>query len=607
MDQKNKSASSSLTNTFTFEEIIEIFTRIDKKIISLHQCSSDDFLGLNKQFKEFHSESRTISENAQKVLDVITQDKTLEALRNLQILKEQLKSQIRQVEIFLANTGNLIYATISGIEGILFLLRSLRQNLTTIKFLITNKKLESSYNNPTGTDTGAAIDSAYSSTENVIKKIHDIEYIFIAIKKILVENQDKISELSDENSYALGKSFQSITKKINKLVDIRQSALQAIPRLKKITEECRENVSQIITNLQYHDIIKQRIDHIQITHRNLVAELGNIKINSEELPMKHNHAKFFLKTRDIAGLQAAQLIHANKAYENAIREITNSLKGTGQSMAEISQLCNQFVSKPELFDILHERDLQLQLENLSEQVNHDKDHIEELSGSITMALQSMKTIEKDQPLLEKSTGTLISDITAIMKIFDEISEDRNELTQINTLLRESDNLITSIGEKTKEEYKNLFSVHKTQSSFIAGRSGYLNKLYSTTDDLLSARGQSIAKQLSTLQENIRDGSNITNSIRQSIDQVKYYDYFETVIEEVISELNSINYKLKYTGEDDLPGAKDQNLAHLKDHYTMESEHKIHESYSVSNAVNQDNNSIAANEEKSEDEDNLELF
>ncbi len=601
--------SSSITNTFSFEEVINIFSGIDKKIISLHQCSSEDFLGLNRQFKEFHSESNTISDNAQKVLDVITQDKTLEALRNLQILKEQLKNQIQHVELFLSNTGSTIYGTISGIERILFSLRNLRQNLTTIKFLITNLKLDASYDSIPDSRAESDISDMYAIIDSIIKEIHKKENIFLDIKKTLITNQDKLSLLSEQNSPALDEGFKNITKKIVKLVDIRQSALLAIPRLKSITKDCRENVSQIITNLQYHDIIKQKIDHIQLTHRNLINELDSIKEKDGESVMRHNHAKIFLKIRDIAGLQAAQLIHANKSYQNAIREITTSLKDTGESMSGISQLCSQFVSQPELFEVLDESDLQFKLENLSEQANTDIGHIEALSESTTGALQKLTRIKKDYPSLQKSGKTLINDIKRIINRFQKANNnnDDHNISQINLLIEESASIIHEISEGIENENTNLFSVHKTQSSFIAGRTGYLNKLYTTTYGLLSARRKSISDQLSKLQENIRDGSNITQSIRKSIDQVKYYDYFEEVIEEIICELNNINYKLKLIDSKNEEASADKTLSQLKKHYTMESEHRIHENYSNKNGYIEAADPINIEDGQTEDEDNLELF
>jgi hypothetical protein len=406
-------------------------------------------------------------------------------LRNLKILKEQLKNQILHVELFLKKNATFVKSGISDFESTLLSLRNLRQNLMTKKFLLANLKLEASCKNISGIENEKAIDDVNSSIENIIAGIHETETILLDIKKILLEHQNKMVVLSNENCSALESCFKSITNKINELVDLRQNALMAIPKLKQMTEDCRANVSQIITNLQYHDIIKQKMDHIQLTHRNLVNELDELGKKGEP-GEKHLYAKFFLKIRDIAGLQAAQLIHANKAYQNAIKEITNSLTGTGESMAEISQLCNQFISRPELFDVLNEKELELHLEKLSEQINRDKKHIKELSGSVGKALRKIRDVEEGRPDLRESATTLVEDIKIIIDRFQSTSNNGNQqgIDEIKTLMADSGLLTKIISETVKRLSENLQSINKAQSSFIEGRSGYLDKLYKITDDLL---------------------------------------------------------------------------------------------------------------------------
>jgi hypothetical protein len=607
MSKEDQTTSSSLFNAFSFDEIINIFNEIDKNIISLHQCSSDDFLGLNKQFRKLHAESKTISDNAQNVLDVITRDKTLEALRNLKILKEQLKNQICHVELFLQNNAAFINTGISDFESALLSLRNLRQNLMTNKFLLANLKLEASCKNIHGQENERGINDVYASTENIIAGIHENEKILLELKKILVDHQNKMADLSSENCTALESCFKSITNKINELVDIRQNALMAIPRLKQMTEDSSANVSQIITNLQYHDIIKQKMDHIQLTHQNLINELGDLG-KKDQPGEKHLHAKIFLKIRDIAGLQAAQLIHANKAYQNAIKEIITSLTGTGERMAEISQLCNQFVSKPELFEVLNEKELQLHLEKLSEQVYRDKNYIKELSGSVGGALQKIQDVEDGHLVLSVSITTLSENIKIIIERFQAINKNETQqgIDEIKTLISESEHLILVFGETVKNLNGNLHSINEIQSTFIEGRSGYLDKLYKITDDLLCARSKNISDKLITLQSNIREGSEITCSIRKSIDDVKYYDFFENVIEEIIDELNNINFKLRFIDAESRLCGRDENLAQLKTRYTMDSEHKIHDSYASKSSSAIAITSINIDENNGED-DNIELF
>jgi len=101
---------------------------------------------------------------------------------------------------------------------------------------------------------------------------------------------------------------------------------------------------------------------------------------------------------------------------------------------------------------------------------------------------------------------------------------------------------------------------------------------------------------------------IISSIKTSIQNVKYYDYFEKMIDEIINELNTINIRL-HSGEAMDPAMKEENLKYLKEKYTMESEHLIHAKITASeNGFDVIRKSdTPAPETRNENDDNLELF
>jgi hypothetical protein len=93
---------------------------------------------------------------------------------------------------------------------------------------------------------------------------------------------------------------------------------------------------------------------------------------------------------------------------------------------------------------------------------------------------------------------------------------------------------------------------------------------------------------------------ISSDIKISLEQIKYYDLFDKVIEEIILKLNEINGKFQNSSEADHV----DSLEYIKQRYTMESEHKIHATITSEHVVETFNfNSTGAEE----DDDNLELF
>ena len=58
------------------KNITSKFTQIDTKIIELLQCSSDDFLGLNADFKELYRSSSAISKSATDIFEILSDSDT---------------------------------------------------------------------------------------------------------------------------------------------------------------------------------------------------------------------------------------------------------------------------------------------------------------------------------------------------------------------------------------------------------------------------------------------------------------------------------------------------------------------------------------------------
>ena len=54
----NKIEIEALLNTYSVKDITNTFIQIDNKLMSLYECSADDFLRLNSDFKSLFKQSK---------------------------------------------------------------------------------------------------------------------------------------------------------------------------------------------------------------------------------------------------------------------------------------------------------------------------------------------------------------------------------------------------------------------------------------------------------------------------------------------------------------------------------------------------------------------
>ena len=79
---EGNSLLNTLLNTYSVKEISNLFTQIDNNLMSLHNCSANDFLKLNSSFKEIFNQSKQISKNVNDIID------DFDSSRNELLIKE---------------------------------------------------------------------------------------------------------------------------------------------------------------------------------------------------------------------------------------------------------------------------------------------------------------------------------------------------------------------------------------------------------------------------------------------------------------------------------------------------------------------------------------
>jgi hypothetical protein len=103
----------------------------------------------------------------------------------------------------------------------------------------------------------------------------------------------------------------------------------------KEAKEGLTHISNIITVLQFDDIVRQKLEHIQQTINEIIAELWLIQ-QSSYVNYKQE-IKYVYILSEITKLHAAQLEQSNQDYQNAFSGIEANLKGVQVNSDYINQ------------------------------------------------------------------------------------------------------------------------------------------------------------------------------------------------------------------------------------------------------------------------------
>ena len=383
-----------------------------------------------------------------------------------------------------------------------------------------------------------------------------------------------------------------------------------LPELTQKTESTSKSIADIITHLQYHDIIRQKIEHIQKSHVLIIEDLEQIKETDEEKEAREYRQ--YEQVCDITGLQAAQLILVNKEYQNAVEIITNSFQDIASDLNSLSNISQKFSQYKKSSNNTLFYEIQKKLENGHQKMtdfNHSNQEIEKEFQKNKEVLKMVSAMyEKIEENLLKLEG-----------VIDKPEQNQaNEQGASNSKIQNQvAPLVQEIFEKN-QNIKNLFfrciNLYggidiQTSSMFYdpnldSEQSNVFHELTST----LEALNKSNDMLQAFLMQNNKLSNEVLGEIQGTIKRIRYYDFFDKVISEIIEKLNAINFGLRQMSSKEKVSNKKENLERIKKLYTTDSEHIVHKHVESNdeNSLFLDNIELF-NQDTEEEDENLELF
>jgi hypothetical protein len=564
MDQNNFSKVNR-------QELIKTFSDIDDKINDLHKRSSADFLQLNTYLKDYYKKTNIVSENAFRILETIAGKTDINLIEELETIYHRLEDSRERIKEDDAVKIQILRDIALKANQLNVALRNIKQDLTSFKFLSTNYNFISNYEEAEAKwikelePWDKQITSLQSSMTTISNQVD-------RFREQIVYNIDHL-ELKIEKSLRI---FMSLSKetKVNMEIVLQknQESKLHFPILKEKTTNSSKSINNIITHLQYQDIIRQKIEHIQTSHSKIINGL-NESIARKDVEMARIYEDY-QKIGDIAGLQAAQLLLVSKEYQNALDIITRNFQGIAEDLSAISNISSDFSYKDNNSEV-----------TLLKQIRNKLDEgiimldLNNFRGMNAEYLSSKKKIDSIAESITKDISEPLKKLSKFEKITGKSNTDERPsiIVQVSSLTRDINKKNVDICEKIEELQKmtEKLSLIDNIQDFGSQLEQDRIKLMVDISRILDNLDKDNEELDNVLIQN-RDLNNyILEKIEFVINKVDYYEYFENIVEQVIAQLNSINYRLKLSS-DETAEEKAENLKDIKHSYTMESERIIHD-------------------------------
>lgn len=564
------------------EKIVELYKNIDSEIEQLHHLSTNDFSMLNETFKNNYNKSKEFYD-LQKQLILSIQKFIPVSLSGNQVIDREFNHlrQIIQKRIINISTG--LDKSQKIMDSILVPLKNYKQNILTINFILSQLTVIKNYSKASSKNETSEINRLFKGLNELfnsfLQKIEDLK------TKIEINNQQLNTYKLDINKQI--SVYASTLKNTVEYLKNKQINIDEYSYKINYDEIIREKSNEIIVNLQYHDIIRQKMDHVQQTYKEFLIEILDKQNNNNS-----NENILLPYMANLADLQSAQLTHVNKQYQEAIKSINSSLFNISdvvhQHTKEVEQLINASdgLSFPEkiLTDI---QSAKPENTKLGDYVNSSVDVVNQVSFDLSECIKEFNQIKHEnnelikwiKDIIFKSGPKSILNENLYLQLINVSNETTRFAKEINKSLAKNQQLISNLTSTN-------FNVTQNLDLYRDNLEDYFKLYYDIINEI-----KEITNKTSIISKGINaDKENVANSLR-------YYEYFENTIQKLIDELAVINDEAISKGVSISSDELKKQFENIKHLYTMNSERLIHnkisdiESDQIISTIEEDEDSV----------------
>lgn len=564
------------------EKVEKSFSLINEKINKLNDSSSDDFMSLANSFKASYSKITELTKNAKIVFEVLDDKKKAFYVELIDKSLGDRSEFFENIQIILKEIHDDSHRDFHQRSAFFIGANNLKQNLNTLKYLIANFSLkENSIGNISENEHLQKVKDSVLEIYDLTKKFEeDINQYNKQILKITKEH--KIDFYI--NFTHLGEFKKHV---IKMLEDKYNLILNQSSVLDQKSNSYSESFSKIITNLQYQDIIRQKIEHIYEAHNEALNDISSLDVKDKNYTKEASYT--FGQIKEITEIQSAQLIHANKEFQNSINVILEKFKELATTVEDITELGNLFYGNTStersfLDDIREEVEVSssflFEISNLKYLINE----IFQVYTSEIRQIKEFRVVLNSFVSQINEANQILFNHESNSSIDSFIGEIINQIEELDTMLvNYCDNISKLVEGKTVGDSLDDFEENSRQ--FMKSYNALLKSL-KDEDNVLIYK----------INENKRLSAEIIKEIQNAIDSVKFYNQFEITVDSIVDELDVVRNLLMKEGFVSNDG---KMIIKLKELYTMQTERDVHESITGKKDVQLNN--------VSQNDENLELF
>lgn len=537
--------------------------------------TEDEFLQIGSQLQGFYLRSAELTSMASRLVDAVSGER-------VQSLVERLRQMIADMEAYLASARGQSDDSCQTLERIIDLLNQVSQPLEgfqkmykTLRMLSTSTKIESSRLGENGTGFLTLAMDVEKLSHQVNEKSSNILKQRQMLASMISETLQVVRSTKSAQDANVGGILASTATSLEELVSVNERCTRFGGLVASISGEVTGNISEVVSSMQSHDITRQQVEHIVEALERLAADLqavGDADVDVER------QRSLIIEAGDVCELQSAQLRHASSALYGAVCSIVDNLRDVARQQTEMATetmtVTGVADSTGNSFVDAMSRGLSAVTAVLATCANDDQEMsatMKKVAGTIGEIAGFVSDIEEigseidlialNSQIKAAHTGREGAALGVLAEAIKRLSLDAVIQTEAVS------QTLSRVKEVTEHLFKDTDEDNDQQLSQVTAMENELTGILST----LGSMNADLCTLLTGLNQRVRS---LTGDVERTTGGIDVHEHTTRMAEEVITVLDRI---VAHARELE-PASTEfkENLRHMEERYTMESERHIHE-------------------------------
>jgi methyl-accepting chemotaxis protein len=537
--------------------------------------TEDEFLQIGSQLQEFYQRSSEITSLANRLVDSVSGEQ-------LQTLIDRLRHMIADMEAYLSSARNQSTVSCGTLERILGLLDQVSEPLEgfqkmtkTLRMLGISTKIESSRLGDMGLGFLTLAQDVEKLSQLVSEKSANILSHRQLLFQMITDNLRVVRSSETQQDMQLGGVLTSTSGNLKELVVVNSRCSSFGSLISSVSGEVSGNISEVVSSMQMHDMTRQQFEHVIEALKRLSDKLSPA---AEYVPDRESYRRLIVEAGDVCELQSAQVRFAASELSGAVKSIMDNLRDVASKQSQMASESHATTGAADsaggsFMDAISrgmgtvtgvlasctqsEREMSLTLSKVAatmQEVAGFVTDIEDIGTEIDLIALNSQIKAAHTGTKGAALGVLAE---AIKRLSDEAIRQTEQVSQALTQINVSTEHLFRESTLETEQLGARIALMKQETSAILGSLGEMNS--------------ELMNLLATLSHLV---GLLTEDIERATRAIDVHERVEQMASDVMASLD----RIVTTARELEPASREfkDNLRHMEERYTMQSERHIHE-------------------------------